>query len=182
MTPHQPILESRRLTLRTLTESDCNETYLAWLNDPAISRFLETRHTRQTLESIRAFVAQINASPVEFLFAICLKAENGRHIGNIKVGPIRPHHLLADVSLLIGARDCWGKGYATEAITALSRHAFAVLGVQKLQAGMYADNVGSARAFLAAGYRQEGLRRRHYRLDNTMSDVIELGALPEDLA
>lgn len=169
-----------RLILRELEVSDCTPEYVGWLNDSEINRYLETRHEPQDEVSVREFVERCLAKSDEFLFGIFL-AEGGRHIGNIKVGPVRGHHGLADISLFIGARDCWGKGYATEAIVALSRRAFEELGVAKLSASMYAPNEGSRQAFLKAGYREEGLRRGHLELDGARCDVVELGLLPSDL-
>jgi [ribosomal protein S5]-alanine N-acetyltransferase len=174
-------IDTSRLYLRTLEEADCTSTYVAWLNDPEVSRFLETRHTPQTIDSVRNFVAAINGRANEHLFGIFLK-DSDRHIGNIKVGPIGTYHPLADVSLLIGVRDCWGKGYASEAIAAISRYALKNLGVRKLSASMYEPNQGSCRAFLKAGYQREGLRRAHYLLDGKPCDVIELGLADGDLA
>ena len=174
-------IETERLVLRELAAGDVSADYVAWLNDPEVSRFLETRHSPQDAASVTAFVAAVRARDDEHLFGIFLK-DSGRHIGNIKVGPVRAHHGVADVSLLVGARDCWGKGYASEAIAALSRYAFDDLGVAKLSASMYAPNQGSLHAFLKAGYREEGRRRGHYDLDGERCDLIELGLLPEDLA
>ncbi|HEX8580033.1 MAG TPA: GNAT family N-acetyltransferase, partial [Allosphingosinicella sp.] len=154
--------------------------YLCWLNDPQVSGYLETRHSPQDMASVRAFVESVAARDNEVLFGIFLR-EDGRHIGNIKVGPIHPWHRLADVSLLIGDKGCWGRGFAAEAIEALSRYAFAHLPVEKLSASMYWENEGSRRAFLKAGYREEGRRRAHYRLAEARSDLIELGCLPSDL-
>jgi len=173
-------LESHRLYLRPLTLHDCTEEYVAWLNDPEVNRFLETRHMRHDIEAVREFVQHVNSRDDEHLFGIFLKS-TGAHIGNIKVGPIGKYHPLADVSLLIGARACWGQGYATEAIDAISRFAFDTLCVRKLAAGMYASNAASYRAFLKVGYRQEGLRRAHYLLNGKLSDIIELGLSPHDL-
>lgn len=174
-------IRSERLLLRELEVGDVSDDYVAWLNDSEVARFLETRLSEQNTETVRAFVSAVRERANEFLFGIFLRAD-GRHIGNIKVGPVRAHHDLADLSLLIGARDCWGKGYACEAIVAASRHAFQALGVRKLQASMYAPNEGSRRAFLKAGYREEGRRRSHYVLDGAPCDLVELGLLPEDLA
>ena len=42
------MLHSARLSLRALEHSDLNSTYLAWLNDPAVNRYLETRFLPQT--------------------------------------------------------------------------------------------------------------------------------------
>jgi RimJ/RimL family protein N-acetyltransferase len=174
------ILETTRLRLRPLKALDCNARYLGWLQDPVVNRFLETRFAAQSIASITAFVEAVNRRGDEFLFGMFLGAD-GRHIGNIKVGPVNPHHRLADVSLFIGERDCWGRGYAAEAIAAVSRHAFGALGVRKLCAGMYAPNVASARAFLRVGYREECRRPAHYLLEGVPCDILELGCTSGDL-
>jgi RimJ/RimL family protein N-acetyltransferase len=173
-------IEADRLYLRPLTESDCTEWYATSLNDPQIARFLETWHTPQTLDGIRKFVATVNAKDEEFLFGMFLLADD-RHIGNIKVGPIHPYHHVGDVSLWIGDKSCWGSGYATEAIVAISRYAFDVLGARKLSASMYELNHRAYRAFIKAGYRDEGRRRAHYVFEGQRSDVLLTGLTPDDL-
>lgn len=174
------IIKTKRLELRRLQVKDITPAYVRWLSDPEVTQYLETRHSEQTPESVRQFVARIADASDEFLFGIFLS--EGRHIGNIKVGPIRAVHQLADVSLLIGEPDCRGQGYAAEVIAAVSRFAFTELSVKKLSASMYAPNQASAKAFLRVGYRQEGLRLKHYELDGQRCDLIELGALPDDIA
>ena len=172
--PAAALLPGRGIYLRSIAPDDVTPTYVDWLNDPAVSRYLETRHRPQTLESVAAFVADCLARDDLRLFAICL-SETRRHIGNIKVGPIKPNHALADVSLFIGERDCWGQGHASEAIALASGYAFRHMGVTKLSASFYAENVASIRAFEKAGFVAEGLRRDHYLLDGEPSDIVELG-------
>lgn len=173
-------IDVERLYLRELTVDDCSEEYVSWLSDPTVNRFLETRHAVQDAASVRSFVERMAAKEDEFLYGIFLQ-ESERHVGNIKVGPIRREHSLADVSLLLGARDVWGQGIATEAIRAISIHAFTTLGVAKLSASMYSANEGSRRAFIKAGFADEGLRRAHYVLDGERCDLREVGLLACDL-
>ena len=174
-------LRGRQVHLRPLGPEDVTERYVAWLNDPRVNRFLETRHSEQTLASVRDFIERVGGRDDEWLFAICLNADD-RHVGNIKLGPVKAHHRVADISLFIGDADCWGRGYAAEAIALLSAYALQSLGLDKISAGMYASNEASLRAFLKAGYREEGRRRKHYLLDGKPEDVIELGLCAEDLA
>lgn len=151
------------VTLRLLALDDCTETYVAWLEDEEVKRFLETRWNPQTLASVRSFVAGMVDSPDSYLFAI-LERASGRHVGNIKVGPIHARHGYADVSYFIGDRAAWGKGLATEAIRIATGLAFARLGLHRVQAGLYASNVGSGRALEKVGYSREGVQRRQLRL------------------
>jgi [ribosomal protein S5]-alanine N-acetyltransferase len=144
-------LTGRRVSLRPISLDDCTERYVDWLRDPEVNQYLETRWVEQTLDSVRTFVSAVGRDPWSHLMAIT-DAETGRHIGNIKIGPIRAHHNCADLSYFIGDRDFWGRGYATEAIQLAIRLGFERLGLHRLQAGTYATNVGGARALEKAGF------------------------------
>jgi ribosomal-protein-alanine N-acetyltransferase len=147
------------VSLRLVTLADCTERYEAWLADPRVNAYLETRWSVQDLSSIRDFVTAMLASPINYLFAI-VRNDDARHIGNIKVGPLNTHHAYADVSYFIGEPSSWGKGYATEAIQLATAFAFVRLELHRLQAGLYASNGGSGRALEKAGYAQEGVFRQ----------------------
>jgi RimJ/RimL family protein N-acetyltransferase len=56
-------LEGSRTRLRLVESSDCGPRYLSWLSDPEVNRYLETRWQPQTEESIRSFVAAMQADP-----------------------------------------------------------------------------------------------------------------------
>ena len=172
-------LTSKRIYLREVRAGDVNDNYYRWLNDPEVTRFLEIRYTPHSLEDIRGFVAAMDGKKDEIFLAICLR-ENDRHIGNIKLGPINPIHRFGDISLLIGAKDCWGKGYATEAIVSMCRFAFAVLNLRKVNAGAYAANTGSIRAFEKAGFSQEGRMKGQYLAGGVAMDQILLGLCAEE--
>jgi RimJ/RimL family protein N-acetyltransferase len=171
-------LGGHHVTLRPIALADVNDRYVGWLRDPEVNRYLETRFTEQTLATVTDFVKRAMAAKDEHLFAICL---DGVHVGNIKVGPVKSRHKLADVSLFVGERAAWGKGVATAAIVLASRHALHELGLRKLHAGIYAPNVGSAKAFARAGFKQEGLRRRHYLLEGESVDVLEFGLCADEI-
>ena len=174
-------LTDGRVLIRPITLDDVGPTYVAWLRDPEVNQYLETRHSEQTLETVADFVRGILGNPDQHLFAICTMPGE-RHVGNIKVGPVKHPHGLADVSLFIGDRGAWGQGVATAAIKLISRFAIEGLGLRKLSAGVYGPNAGSAKAFLRAGYRQEGLRRRHYLMGSDMVDALEFGFCADDLS
>lgn len=165
---------SARLTLRELTEADVTEKYVGWLNDREVVQFTESRFDTHTRDSVCRFVRTIAADENFYFFAICLKGE-GRHIGNIKLGPVNRHHGYADIGLIIGERSCWGQGYATEAIAALSEWAFSTLGLHKLTAGAYASNRASIRAFEKCGFVVEGIRMAHCYDGDNYVDCCLLG-------
>jgi RimJ/RimL family protein N-acetyltransferase len=179
------ILDGERLAgdgvyLRLIEMSDCGERYLGWLLDPAVNRFLETRWTDQTLESIREFVTEMRRSPDNYLFAIIDK-ESERHIGNIKVGAINPAHKHCDVGYFIGDREMWGKGIATEAIRLATQFAFDRLDMHRAQAVVDIDNPASAKALERVGYKKEGTLREKLFMDGRWNDQLLYGILRVDL-
>src|SRR5947209_6937444 len=138
-------LETPRLCLRSLRSSDVGEAYLAWMNDAEIVRFLEVRFNgAQELTDLQGFVESMNISPINYLFGIFRK-DDGRHIGNIKLGPILREHARSEIGYLIGDRDSWRKGYASEAIHRVARFGLDELGLKKIKAGCYETNIGSAK-------------------------------------
>jgi ribosomal-protein-alanine N-acetyltransferase len=166
-------LESERLVLRTLTPADANDDYARWMNDPEIVRYTESRFATHTVESIRSSIESTQAASDSVFLAIITRAD-GRHIGNIKLGPINSCHLCADIGIIIGEKDCWGHGYATEAIERIARHAFDDLRLHKLTAGCYACNQGSRRAFEKAGFTLDGYRRGDCYCEGAWMDTLLL--------
>ena len=85
--------------------------------------------------------------------------------------------MTVEVGIMIGDRDSWGKGYASEAIKALSSYAFESLNLKKLTAGMYKENLGSQKAFLRSGFSVEGelVSERCYKHKRT--NLIKMGLI-----
>ena len=170
------MLKSPRIMLRSLRETDINSNYLAWLNDPEVNCYLETRFVPQSIESIQAYWLNHRDNLNSPWFAIQI-TNNGPHIGNIKLGPINWLHRRADISLLIGDRDYWGQGIATEAILLISEWAFQELDLQKLTAGIYSGNIGSRRAFEKAGFECEATLKDEVFFRGSRVDAWKMGLL-----
>jgi RimJ/RimL family protein N-acetyltransferase len=154
-------LETPRLHLRVMQAADATETYLSWLRDPEVIRFLELRFSGvKDCAELAAFIASVNASADSQMFGIFLKGD-GRHIGNIKLGPIVQRHGRSEIGYLIGDRESWGQGYASEAIREVARYGMEQHGLSKITAGCYDTNIGSAKALLKAGFKLEATIPSH---------------------
>lgn len=176
---HKKFLESEKIYLREVRESDVTDEYYEWINDPEINQFLETRFYPRSKNDILNFVKKMDGNPNEILFAICAK-KNDKHIGNIKLGPINWIHRKADISLLIGDKNYWGKGIATEAIRLVIDFAFKTLNLNKVCAGYYESNTGSAKAFTKIGFKEEGRYLNEYFLNSNFVDIVRVGLLQKD--
>lgn len=170
--PNIPMADAGSLFL--LTPEHVTDQYVAWLNAPEINQYLESRFATHTVESTRAFVASVLASPNNLFLGIKSR-ELGRHVGNIKLGPIDSHHETGDIGILIGDKAAWGRGIATAAIEAVCGITATHLKLRKLTAGCYASNVGSRKAFEKSGFRIEGTRPAQFLLDGKAEDLVLMG-------
>jgi ribosomal-protein-alanine N-acetyltransferase len=174
-------LHSADIYLRSLNAVDASSTYLGWLSDPEVNANLEVRFSPpQTESSIASFIVDANLSSHTLMLGIFLQ-KNGAHIGNIKLGPIDWNHHVGDIGFLIGDKENWGQGYASRAIAMLAEYAFVKLGLAKLTAGCYAENEGSRRALLKAGFLEEGRRISQWSIHGKRQDGIILGRVNQKI-
>lgn len=171
-------MDGEKVFLRILGEEDVTERYLGWMHDPDVVRWLECRWRSFTLADLRAYVAQVNRSDRDFLFGI-FEMDTGLHVGNIKVGCIDFVHRYGDIGLLLGEKSVWGKGYGSEAIALATRYAFLHLNLHKVFAGIYGNNLGSAKAFYKAGYRDVGIFKSHRFTEGGYVDELVVEKLQE---
>ncbi len=160
-------------------ESFVTERYRRWMHSPDVTQYLESRHVLPSLDDLRAYVERMTASPDVYFFAV-VNRETREHLGNLKLGPVDSFHLRSPIGVVVGEPSAWGRGIATEAIGAVSDWAFNVLGLYKLAAGSYSNNIGSIRAFQKAGFRIEGeLAGNVVLADGSRGDAVVLGRTAE---
>lgn len=162
------MITGERISLHRLAEEDVTQEYVDWMNDIEVVRYTESRFYQHSKESTLSFVRSVT-NDFNYAFAI-VDNETKQHIGNIKIGNINPNHKNADVGLIIGRKEFWGKGIATEAIRLCADFAFRELKLHRLWAGLYASNKGSAKAFEKAGFSLEGTKREAALLDGQWVD------------
>jgi len=172
------VIEGQNIFLRPIQLSDSSGPYLNWLNDPEVNQYLESRFVSWTTEMLSSYIANL-VNNNELLFAIC-SMESKKHIGNVKLGPINWNHRFADIGIMIGDKDQWGKGRASEAIREICRYGFDELELNKITAGCYGDNQGSVKAFSRVGFQQEGILRKKFLSSAGFQDHILLGILNDE--
>lgn len=83
----------------------------------------------------------------------------------------------AEYGILIGEKDCWGKGYGTEATILMLDYAFTILGLHNILLGTYGYNERAVRAYTRAGFRVIGRRREAARWGDQVYDEIFMDCL-----
>lgn len=152
-------LETARLVIRTFEPEDA-EPWLAMVSDPEVRRYLPPSPL-PTPESFQRAIERRHALEHERGYAMwAVDAKyTGTFVGQCGVQPI------ADTSEIELAYHfspaCWGKGYATEAATAVLAHALGPVGLERVIAVAIPENVPSWRVLEKIGMRYEGLADYH---------------------
>ncbi len=164
-------MKTPKIYLRELSYSDINSDYLTWFRDDAVTSFLEVQGNALTIEMVQEYIDFGKTSGSYAMYAICLR-DGEKHIGNLKVGPINHKHKIADLVCVIGDKSYWGKGLASEAIALGNTIAFENYDIRKLHGQIYADNIGSVKAYCKAGWIIEGVIEGRYLKDGHAMDQI----------
>lgn len=144
--------EGAACVLKPMTLHHATKEYVRWLNDKNINQYLESKYQIHTIVSVKDFIKE-KIHDANSLFYAIYSLDN-LHIGNIKLD-INSNHLRGDIGFIIGNSDYHGKGIATSAISLLCSYAFKI-GLQKVTAGAYENNIGSSKALQKCGFIQEG--------------------------
>ncbi|CAN8247667.1 unnamed protein product [Cochlearia groenlandica] len=172
-----------RIHLRPMTLSDI-EDFMVWATDTNVTRFC----TWEPYKSKEKGIAFINdfVLPHPWLKAICL--DNDRAIGTISVTPV--DKIRGEIGYVIGskkeigyvlARKYWGQGFATEAVRVVTAEIFKEMPeIERLEALVDVENVGSQRVLEKGGFTREGVMRKFFVMKGSVRDMVMFSFLPCD--
>jgi [ribosomal protein S5]-alanine N-acetyltransferase len=145
-------IETAQLVLRRATLDDATAIFVTYAQDPAVSRYTTWRPHRGVSDT-REFLRSVHAGwerGTVFGWAITVR-ETGRLLGVIDIRLDAPR---AEIGYVL-ARPDWGKGYATEAASAVTAWGLAQPAIHRVWAVCDVDNVASARVLEKAGMTRE---------------------------
>lgn len=171
---------SSRLVVRALERKDAS--FLAALvNDP------EVRDTLGSYELVFPVAPEAEERWVEKALSardsarmiIALKS-GVRPIGMLGVDEIDRRNASARVSILL-ERGQWGKGYGTEALSALVEYMFGRMNMHRLWLKVDAGNARAIRCFEKCGFRREGVLRQDHFAQGRWADSLVMSMIADDL-
>jgi RimJ/RimL family protein N-acetyltransferase len=164
-------IESHRLLLKPFTHENITNRYIGWLNDPLVVRYSEQRHFKHSYDSCKNYLDSLYASGHKIWMILC--KDRDIHIGNI-TAHLDKYNSIADIGILIGEREYWGKGYGFEAWSTVCSFAFNTLRVRKITAGTLEKNKAMVKIMKKAGMSEDGRRIKHYLFEGQVVDVIHM--------
>ncbi|CAN6843018.1 unnamed protein product [Brassica oleracea var. botrytis] len=150
-----------RISLRPMILSDVDD-YMVWATDAKVARFCSWEPCTSREEAIKYITDSVLTHP--WLRAICL--EDDRPNGYILIMPV--DKIRKEIGYVTARSPrhptgYWGKGFATEAVRLVTAEVFKEMPeVERLEALVDVDNVGSQRVLEKVGFTREGVLMRNF--------------------
>jgi ribosomal-protein-alanine N-acetyltransferase len=176
--PERPTLYTERLILRPHSVWDADDLQKLINDKDVASTTLNIPHP-YTLEDAIDFLSKREGSYEETgspQFAIAHK--DGYFIGGIGMS-LNKEHENAEIGYWIG-KPYWGKGYCTEAASAVVKYGFEVMGLNRIHATHMTRNPASGRVMQKIGMKYEGHLRQNKKKWDKFEDMELYGILKSE--
>jgi len=150
-------LESERLILKPLTLKHLSKSYVSWMNDVDVYRYLETGGD-YSLEDLELYLKGQEERKILF-WAIHIK-ESNKHIGNIKIDPIDHKKNSGEYGIMMGDKTEWGKGYAKEASLRVLKFCFEKIKLLQITLNVVENNVNAVKLYKNLGFELEKVNKK----------------------
>lgn len=146
-----------KISLRPLEPSDIELLYL-WENNLEI---WEVSNTKAPFS--KHILAQYILESAKDIYEtkqlrLIIQNEKMEAVGAVDLFDFEPYHLRAGVGILIHNKTDRNKGYASNALQALSNYSFEIIGLKQLYANISTDNINSIKLFENSGFQEVGVK------------------------
>jgi RimJ/RimL family protein N-acetyltransferase len=170
-------LTSEHIYLRPVEKSDLVHLQ-KWVNDLNIRGIIGSTLPMDQ-QGIEEWFEKSRGDSSRVWFVICTKEDN-RVIGECGLLRMFPAWRTTDLSIIIGEKDTWGKGYGTEAINLLLDYAFGYLNFHRVSIGVVGFNESALRFYEKIGFKREGIQRDGYYYNYVYSDFVMMSILENE--
>jgi diamine N-acetyltransferase len=157
--------------LRAVQEADL-PLLVRWMNEPDVRYWLHhSDRPDATVESVRWRFGLTEERFPNLVWMI--ETLEGRPVGHLGLLQVDPHHKRAELAISIGEKECWSRGYGTDAIRTVLRHAFQDLVLRRVDLHTDADNARGIRCYEKCGFVLEAvMRERRLRFGQPLDMVL----------
>ncbi len=157
-------IQTERLVLRAFKESDAEQAFRNWTNDPMVTEYLRWNphgNVELTKKLCKSWEEE-SKSLTNYQWVIELK-ENHEVVGSISLYDINESRRSGELGYCL-SHKCWGKGIVPEALAALLK-VFENVGFVRIYATCKVMNTNSVRVLEKCGFEFEGILRK-FGVDN----------------
>jgi len=171
------VLTGKRVYLRPLMKEDLVHLR-KWSQDAEIRGLIGETASMSQADS-ESFLKKVYDDSSREWFVVVMK-KNDQVIGEAGLLRMNIAWRTTDVSVIIGEKEEWGKGYGTETILLLLDYAFRHLNFHRVAIGVVGFNERALRFWQKVGFRREGSERDGYYYDGKYYDFVMMSILEDE--
>jgi RimJ/RimL family protein N-acetyltransferase len=158
------------------------KNFARWAQDSEYARLLDSDPARMwSVKKIQEWIEKEmdKEIPTELFFMIHT-LEDGHTIGFVGLDGISWTNGDAWMGIGIGERECWDKGYGTDAMRIILRYALTELNLHRVSLCVFEYNPRAIRSYQKAGFVHEGRSREQLNREGKRWDMIFMGILRQE--
>jgi len=170
------LLRGEKVRLTALGEGDL-EVLERWHEDDEFLRLFDSNPAApRPKASLKKWIEEAEEASDTFLFAVRALADDAL-LGIALIEDIEWSNQQGWLSIGLGNRSTWGKGYGKDATRLLVGFAFRELNLYRLSLTVFDYNVRAISLYEAIGFRREGTFREFGNRDGKRYDLVLYGLL-----
>lgn len=176
------VAQGERVNLRALVTTD-RSLLQRWANDAALDYLAGSDLLRafRRAGELPVFIEACLADPTQAVMIVVPADGRPEPLGLVRLFNIHRREGYAFLETLIADRRAVGRGFGIEAGKLICAWGLDVLGLERIEAKVYAYNKLSINALKRNGFRLEGVLRRAGFQDGRRCDMLVFGILREEL-
>ncbi|MFZ5824124.1 MAG: GNAT family N-acetyltransferase [Bacillota bacterium] len=174
------ILWGEKAGIRPLRPGDAGALH-RFMTDPEVAHLLYEEKLGP-VPSPLALAASIWLASLSVRPEWAIVDERERFIGIIRLWRISERNRSAMLTIFIGEKAYWGKGYGSDALRLALREAFGPMDLHRIELHVFDFNHRAIRSYEKVGFVTEGVRRQALRRGTRYHDIVVMGITREDFA
>ena len=171
------MISGQRVRLRAFREDDLKNA-LAAINNPAVTRYLRFMRPVSVHQERAWLDSMMRGEPGQLTFAI--DSTDGEYLGSVGLMHIDERNRDAELGILIGRPEDFGRGFGTEAALLMMRHGFEEMNLHRIHLRVFDYNERGFKSYVKLGFKEEGrLRQAHFR-HGGWHDIVIMGILADE--
>lgn len=166
----------KEIFLRLMEEYDI-PFKVKWVNDEEIRNLIISDYISEA--KTKQWFNDLNFNSTRKEFMICLKKTN-EAIGFTSLKNIDLFNSKAELSMLIGHKTLWNKGYGREAKKLIINYAFNEMGLNKLYTHNWSENKRIIDLNKKMGFKIDGVLRSDIYFKGEFRDIVVMSILRSD--
>jgi len=163
-------ITGKNYKISPFTLDDIRDHYIDWLNDHDVNQYISTRNNKQSLEEVSKYIGSFYDTIEQYIWGIYTL--NDDLIGTVTLVEFDRDLCKAELGVMIGDTNYWGKSASEEAISMVLDYAFDVLELNKVTGRCYSTNIGMVFTLKSIGFEyNESFKSNHKTYDGKHSDI-----------